>query len=1169
MSAPAPQQKRERPSPEQTRAMDPAASAWVSANAGSGKTYVLTRRVLRLMLDGAHPSTVLSLTFTKTAAAQMAERVFAVLADWTHLGDADLAAELQMLTGDRADDRLLARARRLFAEAVETPGRLKIQTIHAFCESLLHRFPVEAGVPVGFSVLDETVADQLLEQAISRFFVSDRAAACARDIDLLTTRWNDADLRGEIRKAMAQRTAIDAWATRGGIYAPQQALAALRRDLELDRGDTQETITEQILNEAAFPRSGWDAVARSIEGAKRDLADKFRSAARIDDRADAAIAYARCFLTAALVRSTRNITNKTLRDEQPDLVAKLDAEIERIEPLAQTFLAAGIYETTEALFTVTRDIGDLYAALKRRRGGLDYDDLIEHARTLLRTAEDVQWVMYKLDRGIRHILVDEAQDTSPAQWSIVQALTADYFAGETAVGAPRTAFAVGDPKQSIFSFQGARPTGFDQMRRHFSGAARDARQDFNEERLNLSYRSTPEVLEAVNRVFEVPANAEGLDPPDNTVSHTAHRAETCGFVDVWPLVPRPAKPEPQDWREPLDAVPDDAPDVVLAGQIAGFVHDAITAGTVLPGSGKPLTAADVLILVRTRTGIAKPLIRKLKEAGLDVAGADRLKLLDSIAVEDLLAAAQCALLPEDDYALACLLKSPLFGWSEDALMALAMDRPGSLIGALRHHPGSRAAETATRLKDWRHAARRLRPHEFFARILGPEGGRKAFAERLGPEAEDVLDAFMGLTLSYERNGAGSLAGFAAWLRETDTEIKRDMEAAGRAVRVMTVHGAKGLEAPLVILADAGKAFTTNRIAQNLHIAKNDDDALAPPDHLLVMPRDGARTAFSNALRDREIARHKEEWRRLLYVAMTRAEDWLVVCGTEPAQKGTTWHGLVSDALEPHPSVTPEDSFVPAGVRRMAPLRDEGTFDGKATEASGSPARADLPEWLSERTMLEDLPKRQAVSALGTGGAPGDAPGDATAKTAAFDVPADMRGRAIHRMLELLLVLPAAERKTRAHDLALRLIPDAFAAARPVLADQVLGLIANPELARLFAPDGLSEVPIVGSVQDEDGTVIAVTGRIDRLVVNDGDMNGGEIHIVDYKSDAAVPDEPSGVPGRYRDQLSAYAALIAAIYPGRTVQTAILWTATAELMEVPAALRGRFSAVPSEVPSGTV
>ncbi|MEM8876459.1 MAG: double-strand break repair helicase AddA [Pseudomonadota bacterium] len=1160
MSAPAPQHKREEPSIEQKRAMDPAASAWVSANAGSGKTYVLTRRVLRLMLDGSHPSTILSLTFTKTAAAQMAERVFAVLADWTHLDNDQLAGELRALTGAGVDQHLLARARTLFAEAVETPGRLKIQTIHAFCESLLHRFPVEAGVPVGFTVLDETVADQLLEQAISRFFVSDRAAACSSQIDLLTTRWNDADLRQEIRKAMAQRTAIDAWATRGGVYAPEQALAALRRELGLATGDTQEGVAAEILDQAAFRRTEWTETARAIENAKPDLAKKLRAATRIEDETDTAIAYARCFLTASLVRSSRSITNKALRDEHPEFVTSLENEIDRIEPLAQKFLAAGMYATTESIFTITRDIGDHYAALKRRRGGLDYDDLIERAGMLLRTAEDVQWVMYKLDRGIRHVLVDEAQDTSPAQWAIVQALTGDYFAGETAVPTARTAFAVGDPKQSIFSFQGARPSGFDQMRRNFSGAARDARLPFNEERLNLSYRSTPEVLEAVNRVFAVPANAEGLDPPDNAVVHTAHRAKTRGFVDIWPLIPRLEKSEPQDWREPLDAVPDDAPDVVLADQIARFVRDAIAAGTVLPGSGEPLTASDVLILVRTRTGIAKPLIRKLKEVGLDVAGADRLKLLDSIAVEDLLVAAQCTLMPTDDYALACLLKSPLFGWSEDALMALAMDRPGSLINALREGSGSLATQSTKRLDDWRSAARRLRPHEFFARILGPEGGRKAFAERLGPEAEDVLDAFMGLTLSYERDSAGSLAGFAAWLRETDTEIKRDMEAAGRAVRVMTVHGAKGLEAPLVILADAGKAFTTNRIAQNLHLAKNDDDALAPPDHFLVMPRREERTAFAELLREREIVRLQEEWRRLLYVAMTRAEDWLVICGTEPAQQGTTWHGLVADALDPYLIVVPGESFVPADVRRMAPVQDAWAFDGKEIETVDATPTGQLPQWLSQAIVLEDQPPRKAVSTLGAGGASARS----TMRAETLDIPPAIRGSAIHRMLELLLKLPEAERDARAPAIAVSLLPDAYAAQGPALADQVLGLLARTELADLFGPGGLSEVPIVGTVQDRDGATIAVTGRIDRLVVNDD-----EVHIIDYKSDSTVPDDPSQVSERYRDQLSAYAALIGEVYRERTVKTSLLWTATAERMHVPQGLRSRFSVGSLEASSDMV
>jgi ATP-dependent helicase/nuclease subunit A len=1026
----------ERPSAQQQRAMDPGASAWVSANAGSGKTFVLTRRVLRLMLAGAHPSTVLSLTFTKTAAAQMAEKVFAELARWTQTSDAALTTVLDALTGNRPNAAMLTRARTLFAEAVETPGRLKIQTIHAFCESLLHRFPIEAGVPVGFRVLDEVTARQLLDRAISDVFESEQAAALRDEIDRISTRWNETDLRDQIIRGIHQRDAIDAWARRGGSFVPDEALAALRRDLGLKAGDTAQSIIGKMIDGSPLPRSEWESCGKTIGSAQQKIAENLLAASQQSNPANAALAYARCFLNKDLSLPSRNPVTKKMAAAHPDLAARLEEEWIRVDAVIRQFFALDAFETTRALLKLTWQVGDRYAALKRQWGGLDFDDLIQSTRGLLRTAEDVQWVMYKLDRGIRHVLVDEAQDTSPAQWAIIQALTDEFFAGDTAEGRTRTAFAVGDPKQSIFSFQGAQPAGFNMMGKTFEKAAQSARQSFHPERLLVSYRSTPDILEAVDQVFADPENATGLDP-GGVISHQASRSGTRGFVDLWPLVPRPEKTAHENWRAPLDAVPPDNPEVLLAGQIATFVRDAIAQGATLPGSGRNLTAADVLILVRTRTGIAKPLIRKLKEAGLEVAGADRLKLLDSIAVSDLLAAAQCALMPQDDYALACLLKSPLFGWTDDGLTAIAINRPGSLIAALQADDSAEAQRTFARLEAWQHAATQLRPYEFFAAILGAEGGRRAFAARLGPEAEDALDAFMGLALNYERESAGSLAGFGAWVQATDTEIKRDMEAAGRTIRVMTAHGAKGLEAPMVILADAGKPLDTSRIAKNLHIDTDDDNALAAPREVLVMPRKQGRIPFSETLRVRAEQRQSEEWRRLLYVAMTRAEDWLILCGTEPYRNAPSWYGLVAQSLTNTLTETPTEPFVPEGTRRMAPVTASSQHDDRGAATPTASTSTAFHDWLSHPAQIAMLPPRSSVSSLARDAASTSTPvlnapvPDATVPVSedpaspdqdAPTMPPVLRGTATHRMIELLLAMPESDRPERSQALAERLCP---------------------------------------------------------------------------------------------------------------------------------------------------
>src|SRR5579862_8639852 len=794
----------------QREASDPRLSAWVSANAGSGKTYVLAQRVIRLLLAGTSPGKILCLTFTKAAAANMAATVSETLARWTALDDDALAEAIHGLSSTWPSPALRAAARRLFAQAIETPGGLKVQTIHAFCTRLLQQFPFEANVPARFGVLDEASESQLLDQLILEVLLEGSNASegpLGRALATIIASATDFTFREVLGEAISKREALTAWIAHAGSI--EAAVAQLSAALGLDPNETVEAIESKLFSGALVGPGEWSMVALALEqGSDNDRRQgaRFRRLAATTG-AERAEAYLSILLTAEETPRA-NLATRATRDRHPRLFERLKADQQRACELLKRRHAAMARDRTAALLAIASAVTSRYRAHKDRHGLLDYDDLIAKTSDLL-TRVEAAWVHFKLDLGIDHVLIDEAQDTSPPQWQVIESLIAEFAAGEGARGAlDRTIFAVGDDKQSIFSFQGALPAAFADKRRNFKRVYEAAGLRFLTLDFKYSFRSAPIVLEAVDRVFRLPAAFRGLADPVPTV-HAAVRRAAPGLVEVWPLIEPTGAAAAEGWDAPFDTTSETSPRVELARRIAKSVADWIARGEAVgDGEGRhAATAGDFLILVRQRGPLFEAIIRALKNAGIAVAGADRLVLTEHIAVMDLLALADALLLPDDDLALATVLKSPLFGLDEEELYGLAHDRRGSLRTALRLQAPSRPAfaEADARLDRLAQAARRETPFAFYARLLGPEGGRRRFLARLGPEAIDALDELLNIALDHERRETPSLRGFVAWLRSANAEIKRDMEISRDEVRVMTVHGAKGLEAPVVILADTTTA----------------------------------------------------------------------------------------------------------------------------------------------------------------------------------------------------------------------------------------------------------------------------------------------------------------------------------------------------------------------------
>ncbi|MEX0645959.1 MAG: UvrD-helicase domain-containing protein, partial [Parvularculaceae bacterium] len=651
----------------QRLAADPRRSAFVAANAGAGKTSVLTDRVARLLLSGAEPRRILCITFTKAAAAEMARRLFELLGRWALAEDAALNKALDDLEGAAIsrDPGALATARRLFAKALETPGGLKIQTIHSFCEGLLKRFPLEAGAPPGFAVIDESAAAGLARTAIDEAAVQSAqdetlAAAFAR----LALRLQPESARDGAQKTLRSLIA-DALASRGKL---EDALAAAGawdglRDavgaaLGVRPGETAEAI-----------------VAATMATVSEDDIKRLQSALRAGEKvcrgfADNELAG---YIAAGEQRVRFDVLGGVLLTQKGTPRQRFpDAATKKADPWAEAYVstlqasfaaaserikAADNFADTAALLAILERALAAYDDLKARRAVLDYDDLIARAHILFAKA-DLDWVRYKLDQGLDHILLDEAQDTSPAQWKVVEGPLGEFFAGAGARDGERTFFAVGDQKQSIYSFQGA-DAGLFKEKREDLGKKITAVAPFDNVALNLSFRSTAPVLDFVDALFAKKEVLAGVSD-EHPLKHQLYRTGEAGLVEFWPLAPRAEKKETRAWEAPLDSTPPDNPARRLALEVASKIKAWIETGEVLVSKGRPIRPGDVMILVQSRGPLFHEMIRALTEKSVPVAGADKLKLLEDAAVEDLLSYARAALLEEDDLSLAEVLKSPFF-----------------------------------------------------------------------------------------------------------------------------------------------------------------------------------------------------------------------------------------------------------------------------------------------------------------------------------------------------------------------------------------------------------------------------------------------------------------------------------------------------------------------------
>ncbi|HEV7309264.1 double-strand break repair helicase AddA [Ensifer sp.] len=1142
----------------QSLASDPQRSAWVSANAGSGKTHVLTQRVIRLLLAGCRPSAILCLTYTKAAASEMSNRVFERLAEWVTLDDQALEKRIETIEGERPSLFKLQEARRLFARALETPGGLKIQTIHAFCEALLHQFPLEANVAGHFSVLDDRAAAVLLADA-RRLLLT---AAAAKDDPELTHAFvsvldlaDDTGLEKLLAAIVANRTSIQTFLQHASAHGGTEA--ELRRALKLAPYESADSAMADVwplagLNGAALER--YFSLAKSAGGSKvLEFSEGLRAVSRPMDLKARYDGLRHLFFTGTgKPRAQSAFLNKAMQTAAPDLVDLVDEAYRHVVACIDRVSILKMFEATLAALTLAERLNADYEELKRRRSQLDFEDLINRTAALFARGDVSAWVHYKLDQGIDHILVDEAQDTSPTQWTIIQALAADFFSGESARGTERTMFAVGDEKQSIYSFQGARPERFSRESIETERRVRDGGKAFEPIRLQLSFRSTVDVLSAVDAVFANPVHARGLSALNEPVVHASNRIGHPGAVDIWDVLAAEPADTDEEWTAAFDATPESAPVNILARRIAGTLESWIGKETIVEkGRRRAMRPGDVIVLVRKRDAFVNALTRALKRRGnIPVAGADRLVLTKHIAIQDLLALGRFVLLPQDDLSLAALMKCPLFNLGEDALFELAARRRDgeSLWQRLQDAAADEILfhSTARTLKSYIALASQLAPHDFYARVLGVHGGRAAFLARLGSEVSDILDEFLTFALDQERSGLPGLQAFVSTLEMEAPTVKREQDKERDEVRVMTVHAAKGLEAPVVFLVDGGGAPFSNQhvpALRFLELAERDGTLLSLPVWRAPGSESNSRVTADN---ERLKTLAEEEYRRLLYVGMTRAADRLIVCGYRGQRAvADTWHAMVQASLSQDEKGRGHAAMFRAGseewgghawrethVDRDIPLSE-------ATSADHTRSAAGLPKALSTPLPPQKrLPR--PLSPSGVGIAVDEDEGEVLVASALFSekAPANLsmlRGAILHRLLQVLPSISADERRAAAERYLARSVPRWSDAERAALIDGVETVLDHPDLIALFSKGSRAEVSVMGTLtlgkRDH-----AVSGRIDRL-----SAGNGVVTIADFKTNRHVPTTPDTVPFAYRAQLAIYRELLRPLYPDHRFRCVLIFT----------------------------
>jgi ATP-dependent helicase/nuclease subunit A len=1132
---------------QQKEASNPQVSTFVAASAGSGKTKLLTDRILRLLLSGTPAQKILCLTYTKAAAAEMAIRLNTRLGAWVVMGDEQLKAQLSNLDV-QATDQNLDIARRLFAEILDLPGGMRISTIHAFCQSLLRRFPIEAQLSPHFEIEDETDITRRLRDA-REFALSDTGKADS--IFSLASETNELDFAKAINQFLQDGQVQ--YLLREYSLPSVQAMQAAALNVADISDDVLQSGSVQNSNFAELKKSilriaelgtptGQKWASRCLDwlALPPDIQHEF-----FDEWLNLH------FTDGGSRRAINRLIGKNLTNEYDNLVLEIDAERLRLENVIETHKAKRLADFNKSVLDLISPMTQLYQSTKLERSLLSYADLVSITVELLSKPDQVAWILYKLDEGIDHLLLDEVQDTSQAQWRITEAIADEFFNGLAARDIVRTIFAVGDQKQSIFSFQGADVNSFDDARRKFRQKVMQAGEAWLPGDLSVSFRSTEQVLSIVDAVFADGVACQGVCAP-GTLKHFVSRQGQAGVVTLWPMAKSlDASPAP-DWGVPENYVAEKSEKAILASGIADHILRCINDKISLPSRQRTVTPGDFLILVRHRDKLVAEITRACKARDIPIAGVDRLILNESQAVSDLLALCDSLLLPSDDMAFAQFLVSPLGGLTDESLMELAINRKGSLSAALfaRRLERNDWAQANDLFQTLRREVDFISPFSLLALTLGRLGGRARLLHRLGGDAAEAIDELLAEAQSYAKSHPASLQQFVYDLRQSGAAVKFEPDSVGDVVRIMTVHGAKGLQAPIVILPDT---TSTPKMSDNFFWIKAPGQTQAVP---ILCPHKDLRSAvITKAIAEGKQAQ-SEEYHRLLYVALTRAEDELIICGAEGKLKARDdcWYNLVKAGFLRLPVKTGADGVMSYG----SPQRAEPDRVGmKHTDA-----RAPLPKWAGAAPSWDAIPpaiEAKRPEPLAPSRSAEDEKAESSASSPLLGISSGgkamalTKGKVIHTLLQHLPDLPVSERLAATNHYLGQPGFGFSQAMKLEIARSVSAILDGDGNQALFGLNSRAEVPLAGIVGDAE-----IGGLVDRLVVEESGVT-----VADFKTDRQPPADISMVPAPYLRQIAAYSAILRQIFPEKPIFCQLIWTETGTCMPIPSDIIARYAPLPNQ------
>ena len=1103
----------------QVRASNPEGSTWLSANAGSGKTRVLTDRVARLLLEGVSPENILCLTYTKAAASEMQNRLFERLGKWAMLNDRNLSNSLSELGLEKGlNKQTFKQARTLFARAIEVPGSLKIQTIHSFCSSLLRRFPLEAGVSPNFTEIDEWTSQALCTEILEKISVDELDSITLANISKFLSDINLTDLLTDILK---NRSVLSEFKSHSDIY--------------LEFGLKDDESFEQCLNNH-FDKNDLKLIEVLKEGLKNGGVRDQTAAGKISNLKSINLQFITALEDILLYKSSptkkseysakvNNFASKSVQSEfLTSYIEQLNKLAERIEVFRKIRISYEASEKTCALYDFSRVFLNHYTNEKLLRGWLDFDDLILKTKNLLINPSIAAWVLYRLDGGIDHILIDEAQDTSPTQWQIIEKLSQEFYAGEgSREKTNRTLFVVGDKKQSIYSFQGADTSELNRIQKDFTKRFKEAGKPLKELSLQYSFRSSPTILKFVDSILEKPKEKQAGEN-ESSEEHISFYSKLPGRVDLWPAIDKAEQPKDTEWQNPVDMPGKEDERIRLAILIADQIHNLISSKSLIPertGNDyvmRKIRAGDFLILVQRRSVLFHEIIKACKQKGLPISGADRLKLMDEIAVKDLIALLSFLSSPQDDLSLATILKSPLFDWSEEELFDLAHDREDrSLWEELKKRSDVFAHEYSV-LNNLMSSIDYLRPYELLEKVLNQYEGRANLISRLGEESEDAIDAFLSLSIDYEKQETPSLTGFLSWVLTSGFEIKRQLSNQKNQIRVMTIHGAKGLESPIVILPETQKRKVEVR-----------DKILSGKEIAVWNSKRGETHDQQEIIKSKKIQGLEAERNRLLYVAITRAETWFIAMSAGEIDD-KCWYAKIKNCLQT--SKAKKQKFPTGEGLRL----EEGDWSLTVEEKVSKPLkrRNKLPAWIKEINFKDKVKPKYLI--------PSDMGGSKTLSKGneLTEEEAALHGSRVHKLLELLPKYPSQDWPK--HSLAILKSNKLFDGSPNVqeAINEALSVLTDSRFSYIFEKHVLSEVPFSAQVPKSKNQKIY--GIIDRLIVGNN-----SIQIIDFKTNSSVPKTVDNIPQGILRQMAAYRLAISEIFPGRNINCCILWTAIKKLV----------------------